>query len=143
LPIFALFDFDKAYDQWNGLNGDIINNNPLQGMVKKWKEGESYAIMLPIPSNPEIQKQVIKNSRTNETFAGESCCEIEHLFYGQSATADYYKNEPCVGGNKIVFKLDADKTKFAKEVVPKLDYTCFEVFREMFDFIQSQCKSIT
>jgi hypothetical protein len=143
LPIFALFDFDKAYDQWNGLNGDIINNNSLQGMVKKWKEGESYAIMLPIPSNREIQKQVIKNSKTNETFAGESCCEIEHLFYGQSATADYYKNEPCVGGEKIVFKLDADKTKFAKEVVPKLDYTCFEVFRKMFDFIQSHCKSIT
>lgn len=139
LPIFALFDFDKAYDQWNGLNGDIINDNPLQGMVKKWKEGESYAIMLPIPSHLEIQKQVIKNFTTNETFGGESCCEIEHLFYGHSATDGYYTEEPCVGGNKIVFRLDADKPKFAKEVVPKLDYTCFQVFREMFNFIKSKC----
>ncbi|MEW5861268.1 MAG: hypothetical protein AB1861_28475 [Cyanobacteriota bacterium] len=126
------------YDQWNGLNGDVIKDNPFVGMVKKWKEGESYAIMLPIPSNPEIQKQVIKDISNKKTFGGESCCEIEHLFYGQSATANYYKNEPCVGASKIVFISDTEKVKFAKEVVPKLEPNCFEVFREMFNFIKSK-----
>jgi predicted ATPase len=139
LPIFALFDFDKAYDQWNGLNGTVIENDPCKGMIKKWADGDSYAIMLPVPPNLEIQKQVIKDTATQATFGGESSCEIEHLFYGQPATAAYYQEEPCVGGNKIVFKSDSDKTSFAKEVVHTLHNSCFEVFRPMFEFIKSKC----
>lgn len=141
LPVFALFDFDKAYDQWNGLNGDVIESSPTQGMIKKWSVGasESYAFMLPVPANADIQKQVIRNLATHETFGGDSCCEIEHLFYGQAATANYYQHEPCVGGSKIVFKSDGEKTTFAKEVVPTLDAACFEVFRPMFKFIKLKC----
>ena len=139
LPIFALFDFDKAYDQWNGLNGIIIEADPLKGMVKQWASGESYAIMLPVPSHADIQKQVIRNAATNETFGGDSFCEIEHLFYGQAATANYYQQEPCVGGSKIIFKSDGEKTSFAKEVVPMLDAACFNIFHPMFNFIKSKC----
>jgi predicted ATPase len=139
LPVFALFDFDKAYDQWNGLNGTVSETDPLKGMIKKWAEGESYALMLPVPANADIQKQVIRNAATGETFGGDSCCEIEHLFYGIDATKDYYQHEPCVGGTKIVFKSDGEKTAFAKEVVPTLGPACFEVFRPMFEFIKSKC----
>jgi predicted ATPase len=139
LPVFALFDFDKAYDQWNGLNGDVTANDPFKGLIKKWAHGESYALMLPVPANADIQKQVIRNPATGETFGGESCCEIEHLFYGQPPTADYYHQEPCVGGTKVVFKSDRDKTAFAKEVVPTLDKSCFEPFKPVFEFIKSKC----
>jgi predicted ATPase len=139
LPVFALFDFDKAYDQWNGLNGAVSETDPLKGMIKKWAEGESYALMLPVPANADIQKQVIRNAATGETFGGDSCCEIEHLFYGLEATKNYYQQEPCVGGTKIVFKSDGEKTAFAKEVVPTLASACFEVFRPMFEFIKSKC----
>lgn len=34
LPVFALFDFDTAYNQWNGLNGADIENDPMKGMIK-------------------------------------------------------------------------------------------------------------
>jgi hypothetical protein len=139
LPVFGLFDFDKAYDQWNGLNGTVKEADPLKGMIKRWEEGESYALMLPVPGHVDIQKQVIRKLQTRETFGGDSCCEIEHLFYGLAATADYYQEDPCVGGRKIVFRSDREKTSFAKKVVPSLDTTCFEVFRPMFDFIQSKC----
>lgn len=139
LPVFALFDFDKAYDQWNGLNGTVSETDPLKGMIKKWAEGESYALMLPVPANADIQKQVIRNAATSETFGGDSCCEIEHLFYGLDATKNYYQQEPCVGGTKIVFKSDGEKTAFAKEVIPALDQDCFEVFRPMFEFIKWKC----
>ncbi|MBE03456.1 MAG: hypothetical protein CMI11_12455 [Oceanospirillales bacterium] len=139
LPVFALFDFDKAYDQWNGLNGTVSETDPLKGMIKQWAEGESYALMLPVPASADIQKQVIRNAATGETFGGDSCCEIEHLFYGLDATRNYYQQEPCVGGTKIVFKSDGEKTTFAKEVVPTLDTACFEVFRPMFEFIKSKC----
>ena len=139
LPIFALFDFDKAFDQWNGLNGTIIEIDPLKGMIKKWAQGESYALMLPVPTHTDIQKQVFRNPVTGETFGGDSCCEIEHLFYGLDATKEYYKNDPCVGGNKIVFKSDDEKTNFAKKVVPVLPASSFEIFRPMFEFIMSKC----
>lgn len=139
LPVFALFDFDKAYDQWNGLNGVVSETDPLRGMIKKWAEGESYALMLPVPANADIRKQVIRNAATGETFGGDSCCEIEHLFYGLEATKNYYQQEPCVGGTKIVFKSDGEKTTFAKEVVPTLAPACFEIFRPMFEFIKSKC----
>ncbi|MCG6880670.1 MAG: hypothetical protein LJE96_16200 [Deltaproteobacteria bacterium] len=56
------FDFDKAYDQWNGLNCTVRETDPLKGMIKKWAEGESYALMLPVPANADIRKQVIRNT---------------------------------------------------------------------------------
>jgi predicted ATPase len=139
LPIFALFDFDKAFDQWNGLNGEELEMNPFNGMIKKWANGDAYAFMLPIPDNADIQKQVMKNPQTGETFGGFSSCEIEHLFYGNESTNDYFLEEPCVGGQKIVFKSDGDKTTFAKEVVPNLDKAYFEVFKPLFEFIKSKC----
>jgi predicted ATPase len=139
LPVFALCDFDKAYDQWNGLNGTVIESDPFRGMIKQWASGESYAIMLPVSAHADIQKQVIKDAATNETFGGDSFCEIEHLFYGQAATTNYYQQEPCVGGTKIIFKSDGEKTAFAREIVPTLEATCFKVFRPMFDFIISKC----
>ncbi|NTU49675.1 MAG: AAA family ATPase [Desulfobulbaceae bacterium] len=139
LPIFALFDFDMAFNQWKGLDGTVIEGDPFKGMVKKWASGESYAIMLPVPLNPDIQKQVIKNSRSKETFGGGSCCEIEHIFYGDPSTEEYFQEECCVGGKKIVFKSDADKTSFAKEIVHALDKSFFETFRPMFEFIKGKC----
>lgn len=142
MPVFGLFDFDKAYDQWNGLNGTVAEADPFKGMVKKWDSGESYALMLPIPDNKEIQKQVI-NSTTGKHFGGDSCCEIEHLFYGNDATKDYYIDKPCPGGSKIMFKGDGSKTKFAKDVVPTLDANCFESFRPMFEFIRFKCQTPT
>jgi hypothetical protein len=142
LPIFALFDFDQAFNQWNSLNGNEIELDPCNGLSKKWAGGDSYAFMLPIPDNAEIKKQVFKNHQDGETFGGNSSCEIEHIFYGQDATAKYFNEEPCVGGNKIVFKSDGNKTTFAKEVVSNLDAGCFEVFRPMFEFIKQKCEEI-
>jgi hypothetical protein len=95
--------------------------------------------MLPVPVNTDIQKQVIRNAATGETYGGDSCCEIEHLFYGHDVTNNYYQQEPCVGGNRIVFKSDGEKTTFAKDVVPLLNANCFEAFRPMFEFIRSKC----
>jgi len=51
---------------------------------------------------------------------------------------DREKEDLCVGGSKIVFKSDSEKTAFAKEVVHTLDVACFEVFRPMFGFIKSK-----
>ncbi|MGL1902536.1 MAG: AAA family ATPase [Fibrobacterales bacterium] len=138
LPVFGLYDFDKAYNQWNGMNGSIIEQDPYKGLIKKWEHGESYALMLPVPVNADIQNQVIKNSATKETFKDGSCCEMEHLFYGSTVTQDYFKQESCVGGTRVEFCSDSDKTDFAKTVVPCVEDEYFEVFRPMFEFIKEK-----
>ena len=139
-PIFAMFDFDEAYNQWNSLKGDVLNSDPTTGMIKKWGNGESYAFMLPIPENDDIHKQVYKNIKNKETFEGKSYCAIEHCFYGYDQTKTYYKNEPVAGGAKITFV--GDKTNFAKNIVPSLPKESFETFRPLFEFIKSKCIAI-
>ena len=143
LPVFGLFDLDQAYNHWNGLNGEVISTDPFKGMTKKWADGESYALVIPVPDNPDIKKQAIKNEATGETFEGQSACEIEHLFYGHPSTAAYFKKEPCAGGEKIAFVSDGQKTKFAKEVIPLLDAEHFKVLEPVFDFIKSKIASGT
>ena len=138
LPVFALFDFDKAYDQWNGLNGHIIEKDPFKGLIKKWDGGESYAFMLPIPETDAIKKQVFKDEAKKLTFGGDSSCEMEHIFYGIEITKDYFTDEPCPGGKKIIFKSDGNKTKFAKEIVPTIDKKQFEIFKPIFEFIKTK-----
>ena len=98
--------------------------------------------MLPVPQNLDVRKQVIKGPVTGKafgTFGGDSHCEIEHLFYGQGAATAYFDNEPCPGGQRIVFKSDSSKVDFAKDIVPMFPRECFEALRPVFDFVISKC----
>ena len=135
--IFALFDFDEAYNQWHGLNGNVICNNISAGLVKKWDGGESYAIMLPIPNHADIQKQVFKDGSLTQHYEGLSYCMVEHIFYGRPGTEDYFLLENVPGGKLIKFQ--GSKTKFAEDVIPTLPEESFETFRPMFDWIRAQC----
>jgi len=137
LPIFALFDYDEAYNQWNGLNGKILNADAATGMIKKWENGESYALMLPIPDNETIHKQVYKDANKKQTFEGKSNCAIEHCFYGYEQSKSFYIDKTVAGGSQVTFV--GDKTDFAKNIVPSLPKEAFETFRPLFDFIKLKC----
>jgi predicted ATPase len=137
-PLFALFDFDFAYSQWDGLKGEIVSNVLSEGLVKKWESGNSYAIMLPVPNNPDIQNQVIKDIPKQETFGDKSCCEIEHLFYGLTETERYFTKQVSPGGELIKFSSDGAKVAFSENIVPTLDAEHFEIFRPIFEFIKQQ-----
>lgn len=134
-PIFALLDFDEAYNQWKSLDGEILEENASLGLVKKWKGGDAYSIMLPIPNNPVIQKLVFKDATLTEHFEGKSQCSIEHLFYGIPNLDVFFHNESVPGGNVIKFK--GCKTSFAKDVVNTLEPEAFNVFVSLFNFIMS------
>lgn len=142
IPVFGIFDFDKAFDQWNGLNGEIIQDDPNQGLVKKLNHGQAYALMIPIIMNPDIRRQVIKNEKTLESFGGESRYEIEHCFYGFDVTDEFFETEVSPGGSVIVFKSDGAKTRFATEVIRRIDGEAFEVFRPMFHFLREKCGAV-
>jgi hypothetical protein len=139
-PMFGLFDFDKAYDLWNGLDGEVVQDDLIAGKVKSVANGRSFAFLLPVPANDAIRAQVI-NPATGDSFGGNSLCEIEHLFYGDQKTEEFFENEPSPGGGtRVVIRSDAHKARFAKDVIPKLDDKYFEVFRPMFEFIQAQLR---
>jgi len=76
-----------------------------------------------------------------ETFCDTSHCEMEHIFYGSNKTENFFKEEPSAGGKIIVFKSDLDKTEFAKSVIPTVEKEYFEVFRPLFEFIKSKCRT--
>lgn len=137
MPVFGLFDLDEAYDQWNGMKGEEIQPDLMAGKIKKIENRTAYAILLPVPANAKIRSQVMAPDGT--FFGGKSLCEIEHLFYGDPKTDAFFESKPAMGGGTtIVVKNDKQKHQFASEVVPTLDDHYFEVFRPMFDFVQSK-----
>lgn len=136
-PIFGLFDFDLAYNQWNGIKGVILQSDPFLGLTKKWDGGDSYAFMLPIPPDATIQNQTIKNMATKTTYEGDSHCEIEHYFFGEHGTEPFFTTETAPGGGQIICFNDSSKTDFACKIVPTMPRKCFEPFLPIFQFIKS------
>ena len=80
-PIFGLFDFDMAYNEWNSIKGeaDLEETDPYNGITKKVLGKNSYAILVPVPKISDIEKQVIVKDK--ETYKENSKVEMEHLFY--------------------------------------------------------------
>ncbi|MCS4297501.1 MULTISPECIES: AAA family ATPase [Acinetobacter] len=137
--MFALFDFDEAYDDWNGLQKRQDEcTDPFRGLSKQLGYVHHYAILLPIPNCEHLKPQVLKPDNTPWGRGRDSHISIEHLFYESVTVADWFKTEPTsCGGQRILFT--GEKVRFAKELVPTLDATAFEVFRPMFEFIKSKC----
>lgn len=133
LPIFGLFDFDKAFNTFNGFNDDFLIDNYSTGFVKQLTGKEVYAMMLPVTENG-IKKQVI-NITTNQCYNDRSVMTIEHLFFDHVDAANF-KEDTSIPGNPKRFV--GDKVNFAKNVVPSLNDDAFEIFRPMFEFIKSK-----
>lgn len=134
---FALYDFDEAHNDWNQ-HGDDVQTDPHKGLVQKHKKHDSYAILLPVPSDDPIKSQVI-NPRTGGNFGNRSLLTIELLFHGVADMEPYFVVDAERTDGFIKFVSDNQKITFAEEVVPTFDPASFEVFRPMFEFIKSKC----
>lgn len=137
--MFALFDFDEAFDDWNGLKktGDL-EVDPLKGLAKQLMCKCHYAMLLPVPNVEALKKQVLDSNGKPWGKGSESHLSIELLFYKEELLGNWYHKKATSGGGEIV-EFVGDKVSFAKNFVPTLDATCFEVFRPMFDFINLNC----
>lgn len=136
---FSLFDFDEAYNDWKQLGYDV-ETDPHNGLVKKHNAHESFALLLPVPRVGQIMDQVI-NPHTGGTYGNKSLLTIELLFYGVPGLDEYFVVDTDRTDGFIKFISDSRKVHFAKEVVPSLDSAAFEVFRPMFEFINSKCSA--
>ena len=134
---FSVFDFDEAYNDWNQLGTDI-EINPTKCLTKQLKTFESYSMLLPV-TNAAISNQVI-NPTTGRTYGNRSLLTIELMFYNVPTTEPYFIVDTERTDGFIKFISDAQKVKFAEEVVPNIDAQYFEVFRPIFEFIKSKIK---
>ncbi len=133
---FSLFDFDEAYNDWNQLGQDV-QTDPCRCMIKKHNTHESYALLLPVPTNGQIHQQVI-NPHTGGNYGNRSLLTIELLFHGVSGLEGYFVVDTERTDGFIKFVSDSQKVTFAKDIVPTIDAAHFEVFRPMFEFIKSK-----
>lgn len=139
---FALFDFDDAYEDWRKMQGKLIQTDINKGYCKKLDNKNAHIFLLPIPEN-KLKNQVCDDNNPIENIKQKPHFCIEHIFWGQPKTANYYIMQTFNECEEIQFRGNRYKVQFAEEIVPSLDAVCFEVFRPMFDFIRSHCKSIT
>ncbi len=137
---FSLFDFDEAYSDWNQLGQDV-QADPCQCLTKKRTTHESYALLLPVPTNGQIRQQVI-NPHTGGNYGNRSLLTIELLFHGVAGMGSYFTVDTARTDGFIKFISDGQKVSFARDVVPTVDATHFEVFRPMFEFIRSKCPTV-
>jgi len=136
---FSLFDFDDAYSDWNQLGQDV-QTDPCQCLIKKHSTQDSYALLLPVPANLVIRKQVINPHGGN--YGNKSLLTIELLFHGVQGLDSFFTVDTNRTDGFTKFISDSQKVKFAKDIVPRLDVAHFEVFRPIFEFIKSKCQDI-
>lgn len=114
----ALFDFDQmGYNSWNSLKKNlglcVVESDPYKGLTICDATKKIFAMLLPVPKNEIIEKQVI--GLNGDTFENQSLCNIEHLFYGVSMLNGHFREKECPGQNKIV-EFFGDKKAFANKI---------------------------
>ncbi len=135
--MFGMFDFDKAFNCWNGLKGKVVTDDIHAGMIKKLNLNRVsvHAFMLPVPRIEAVSSNVARADGSH--WGDRSYCTLEHLFYGLDQAADYFTEEETPGtGSRIVFK--GDKVRFVEGCVPELPDECFMIFRPIFEYVVTQ-----
>ncbi|PHS21241.1 MAG: hypothetical protein COA84_15985 [Robiginitomaculum sp.] len=130
--IFALFDWDRAFNDWNDGGSDIIERDIANCLVRKRRNRPGYNLLLPVPLQLSCRNQVV-NQDTGDHFAHNSSLPIELLFIDTPGLDQYFTVDNERPGGCMKFQ--GNKVAFAKEVVPVLPAQAFESFRPIFDFI--------
>ena len=138
--MFALFDFDEAFDDWNGLKKECdLVTDPYKGLSKQLKYKSHYALLLPVPNIEALEKQVLDPEGKPWGKGADSHLSIELLFYNDNLLGKWFHKKATSGGGEII-EFTGDKVSFAKNFVPTLDAASFESFRPVFEFIQLKCE---
>lgn len=137
--MFALFDFDEAYDDWNGLKkgGDEVLD-PKKGLAKRLLHPNHYALLLPVPDIECIKKQVVDSNWTPWGRGQDSHLSIELLFFREDWVGEWFRRRSASAGAEII-EFSGDKVKFANDIVSVLPPESFEPFRSIFEFVSSKC----
>ena len=133
--LFALFDFDDAYSDWQQL-GACVQTNPNLCMMRQINDTQHFAMLLPVPNIPLVRRQVIRDEATGETLQAFSRMTIEHLFF-QCAEVQP-KFQPITDRPNDVEFPNGQKATFARETIHQLGVADFQHLRPIFDQIMGR-----
>jgi energy-coupling factor transporter ATP-binding protein EcfA2 len=125
--IVGLMDFDKAYDQWNGIwtkTGKQVVSDPAQCLIKKHATGPGWAMLLPCPAH--------RVGYASAELGGESILSIEFLFEDKDIPPNFVETRPRPMNASVKVFRDACKLKFT-EHVKGLPPASFAAFTPIFD----------
>jgi ABC-type cobalamin/Fe3+-siderophores transport system ATPase subunit len=135
----AIFDFDEAFDDWNGLRakekGVLVESNPYKGLCKQLKCETHYAFLLPVPNDDAVKPQVLQADGSIWGKGIDSHLPIELLFYSEDLLKDWFEIKVKSGGGQII-EFTGDKVRFAKDIIPALPRERFELFTPIFELIK-------
>lgn len=133
---FGLFDFDEAYNTWNGLKGDEIETNPNKCLTRKHAKHPSYWLLLPVPDSLSVKSQAL-NTATGGTYKHQSLLTIELLFHDVPGLEKHFEvdSERPDKFRRFI----GNKVNFAKNVVPSIESKHFKVFEPIFEFVKAKC----
>ncbi len=123
----GLFDFDDAFNSWNGLNKenwDKINCNVT--LLKKHKKNNAFAMILPIPE--------FRTNQADENFANSSILSLELLFTDEVLGTNISPIKSRPNPDSRIKDFIGDKTKFANKT-KLFEKTAFSEFEKIFDII--------
>jgi len=94
-------------------------------------------MLLPVPEDDEIKPQVLDSDDKPWGRGADSNLPIELLFYRGSLTDRNFKKKSTPGGGEII-EFVGRKVRFSNNVVPQYGVEYFEIFRPIFEFMESK-----
>ncbi|WP_109465255.1 ATP-dependent nuclease [Albibacillus kandeliae] len=129
----GLFDFDEAYNDWAQLGADF-ETDPHNCLGKKLNGREGYALLLPVPPNPHIRKQVL-NAETGGNYGNRSLLTIELLLHGVPGLEAHFAVDQS--RPERFTRFIGDKVHFANNIVPHVEAEHFASFAPIFLNVES------
>jgi len=139
--MFALFDFDEAYDDWNKLKKQSDEEtDPFKGLAKKLEHPYHYAMLLPVPNVEILKKQALNDKNQPWRRGVDSHISIELLFYDETWVDNnkWFVVRPISCGGELI-EFSGEKTIFANTIVSNFGKEKFEIFRPLCEFIKAKC----
>jgi predicted ATPase len=121
--LLGVFDFDSAYDQWNGVwNKSNIPSQTVEvnGLVKRHPTQKGWAMVLPIPA--------FRSGFASSTLAGKSILSSEFLFEDVDIPTSMLGYTQVALGHSLPYFRDAEKMNFANlaSTFPPAKFSAFE-----------------
>lgn len=133
--MFALFDWDNAFNDWNmgDRHSDLVENDPTKCLVRQRRGRTGYNMLLPVAPELSCIAQVI-DPNSGEHFKSNSSLPIELMFRDVPELGEHFEVDTTRPSESSRFR--GNKVSFANNVVTGLDPVAFEPFRPIFDFIE-------
>lgn len=134
--VVGLFDFDDAYNQWNGLwkKGGTVVGTEVEGIVRKHPSAATlWGLLIPVPA--------FRQNFASQALKGESILSIEFLFEDSDHIPGLIRQKVLAAGQSQPAVVDSRKAAFATHVAG-LDASRFSAFEPLFQRFEDMLNGV-